>query len=66
MANKIKLEVVHLRTSSMVRPANMCGTCGWSLKAWTIAQIDKRKRYDPIGAFIAVNPNWVRNEVELS
>lgn len=65
MNNKTALEVINLRTCSMVRPLNSCGTCGWHPKAWTIAQIDKRKRYDPIGAFIAVNPNWSRAEVAL-
>lgn len=63
--NKIKLEVERLRTCTIVRPANACGTCGWSPKAWTIAVIDRRKRYDPIGAFIEANKLWTRDEVTL-
>ena len=63
-AYPVKLEVETLRSGSVyVRPAGALGTCGWSPKAWTIARVDRRRRFDPVAAFLAANPNWNKSEV---
>ena len=58
----IRLEVVKLRSCTLVRPVGTLGTCGFHPKAWSVADIGRNE--SPNRAFLRANPNWKPEELE--
>ena len=54
--SKVKLELVELRNSTLIRPKNSLGTCGYSPKMWQVAVMNSKQSI--VESFLDVNPNW--------
>ena len=60
---KIVSEYVPSMNCQIVRPSSALGTCGFHPKGWQIAAV--KHGQSAINAFLSVNPNWNREEIEL-
>ena len=54
--NKVKLELVELRNSTLIRPKNSLETKGYSPKIWQAAVMNSKLSI--VESFLDVNPNW--------